>query len=70
MVKLWPALWNRAAANRTVAEGVPALPGFVRVTYQLEALKTKQRIGHFDPAMIPDPKAWLEARLGLLRSLA
>ncbi len=70
MKKLWPKLWNKAGAKRSVAGGVPALPGFVRVTYQLETLKTNQRIGHFDLTKIPDPKAWLESRLGPLRILA
>ena len=70
MMKLWPKLWpNTRAADRTVADGVPALPGFVRVSYQLEALKRKQRAGHFDLTKIPDPEAWLTGRLGPLRIL-
>ena len=51
MVRLWPDLWpNEKAADRTMAAGVPALPGFEQVAYQLKGPKMKQRIGHFDRA--------------------
>ena len=67
MVKLWPKLWpNEKAAYRTVSAGVPKLPPFVEVEYQLRGPKMKPRIGYFDPAVIPDPRAWLGARLGPL----
>lgn len=67
LVRLWPTIWpNRSAADRTLQEGVPELPGFIQVTYQLAGPKMKQRIGYFDLAVIPDPHAWLEAKLGPL----
>ena len=66
-VKCWPALWpNEKAAYRTVSAGVPKLPGFIEVKYQLRGPKMNCRIGYFDPAFIPDPRAWLEAKLGPL----
>jgi len=70
MVKLWPTLWpNEKAADRTVKTGIPNLTGFTLVTYQLEDAKKKRRNGHFDTNLIPDPRAWLEGRLGPLRIL-
>jgi len=70
LARLWPALWpNTRAADRTVHQGVPKLPGFVEVRYQLVGPKMKRRIGYFDPAVISDPRAWLEARLGPLAPL-
>jgi putative DNA primase/helicase len=67
LTKLWPALWpNEKAADRTLKAGAPELPGFVEVTYQLRGPKKKLRVGYFDLAVIPDPRAWLEARLGPL----
>jgi hypothetical protein len=67
LVKLWPALWpNDTAARRTLEQGIPQLPGFERVEYQLAGPKMKKRIGYFDPRLIPDPHAWLTQRLGRL----
>ena len=67
LVKLWRKLWpNEKAAYRTVKAGVPKLPNFERVEYQRAVPKMKQRVGYFDLALIPDPRAWLEARLGPL----
>jgi putative DNA primase/helicase len=67
LVKLWPQLWpHRKAATRTLTSGVPTLPGFVEVRYQLAGAKMNRRRGYFDPAVIPDPSAWLEAWLGPL----
>ena len=67
LVELWRHLWpNEKAAYRTVKAGVPPLPGFERVEYQLAVPKMKQRVGYFDLALIPDPHAWLEAQLGPL----
>ena len=60
MVKLWPELWtNEKAAYRTIQEGVPALPGFEQVAYQLKGPKMKRRLGYFDRTVIADPKGWL-----------
>ena len=67
MVKLWPSLWsNEKAAYRTFKEGVPDLPGFERVEYQLAGPKMNRREALFDRSLIPDPLAWLETRLGAL----
>ncbi len=67
MVKLWPHIWkNDKAAYRTVQQGVPVLPDFVPVTYQVVGPKMKRRQGWFDLRVIPDPKAWLIAHLGEL----
>jgi putative DNA primase/helicase len=67
LVKLWPALWpNEKAAYRMIKAGVPKLPSFEQVEYQLAGPKMKQRMGFFDTQIIPDPRAWLTARLGPL----
>jgi hypothetical protein len=67
MVKLWPALWpHRKAATRTLSSGVPALPGFVEVRYQLAGPNMKPRVGYFDLSVVADPRAWLEAKFGPL----
>jgi Bifunctional DNA primase/polymerase, N-terminal/Primase C terminal 2 (PriCT-2) len=71
LVKIWPALWpNDKAADRTIAMGVPALPGFDLITYQLDGPKMTRRTAYFDRKIIPDPLAWLAARLGPLRDLS
>jgi hypothetical protein len=71
LVKVWPALWpNDKAADRTIAMGVPALPGFDLITYQLDGPKMTRRTAYFDRKIIPDPGAWLEARLGPLKDLS
>jgi hypothetical protein len=36
------------------------------VTYELAGPKQKQRVGYFDPALITDPRAWLERPVGRL----
>jgi putative DNA primase/helicase len=67
LTKLWPQLWpNRTAATRTLKAGVPKLPGFKQVEYQLSGPKMNKRIGYFDLTVIPNPRAWLETRLGRL----
>lgn len=71
MVKIWPQLWpNNIAADRTVKGGLPNLPGFTPIIYQLKGPKKKRRAGHFDLTMIPDPRPWLESRLGPLGFLS
>jgi hypothetical protein len=78
MVKLWPHVWdNDTAARRTLEElrkertAVEKLiAGWRPITYQLPGPKMNQRYGYFDPAVIPDPRAWLEARLGQLKVFA
>jgi putative DNA primase/helicase len=67
LMKCWKHLWpNRQVASRTLKAGVPNLPGFEQVEYQFVGPKMKKRIGYFDLSVIPDPRAWLEARLGRL----
>jgi putative DNA primase/helicase len=67
LVRLWPQWWpNDTAARRSLQQGVPYLPGFEQVEYQLAGPKMNKRIGYFDLTIIPDPRAWLEARLGRL----
>jgi hypothetical protein len=67
LVRLWPTLWpNRKAASRCIKEGVPNIPRFERVVYQLRGAKMNRRIGHFDLTKIPDPRLWLEQKLGEL----
>jgi hypothetical protein len=71
LVKVWPSIWpNDKAADRTIAKGVPALPGFDPITYQLDGPKMTWRTAYFDRRIIPDPRTWLEARLGPLRDLS
>jgi hypothetical protein len=71
MVRIWPTIWpNTRAADRTIAMGVPALPGFERLSYQIEGAKMKPRIAYFDSELVPDPRSWLEARLGPLTDLS
>jgi hypothetical protein len=70
LMKLWPELWpNEKAAYRTVQQGVPSLPAFERVDYQLAGAKLKRRVGYFDRTLIPDPCAWLQEKLGPLAPL-
>jgi hypothetical protein len=67
MTRVRPELWpNRKAATRTLKQGVPSLPGFVPVHYQLVGAKMKRRLGYFDPALISDPRTWLREQLGAL----
>ena len=67
MVKVRSDLWKyKSAADRTIEAGMPVLPGFVRVNYQLAGARQKPRIAYFDPSRIPDPVAWLRERLGPL----
>src|SRR5262249_37873239 len=52
LMQLWPQLWpNRSAAYRTLQGGVPKLPGFERVEYQLAGPKMNKRVGYFDLAL-------------------
>jgi len=70
LVKLWPGLWsNEKAAYRTVKDGVPKLPGFEQVAYQLGGPKMKERVAYFDLSLILDPAAWLAERLGPLAAI-
>ena len=62
----WP---NDKAADRTLKQGVPTLPGFVPMTYQLKGPRMKWRRALFDPIVIPDPRAWLEGKLGPIRGM-
>ena len=63
MVKVYPTIWsNNSAADRTMDQGAPELPGFAPVTYQLAG--RKQRLAYFDLTIIPEPMVWLRERLG------
>ena len=63
MVKVYPKIWsNNSAADRTMDQGAPELPGFAPVTYQLAG--RKQRLAYFDLTIIPEPMVWLRERLG------
>jgi bifunctional DNA primase/polymerase-like protein/primase-like protein len=65
MVRLYPSIWSHEKkADRTIKQGVPALPGFQAVTYQLVGERMKPRLAYFDSSLLPDPQAWLEERLG------
>jgi hypothetical protein len=65
MVKVFPLTWpNNSAADRTIHQGVPKLPGFVPVKYQLPG--KKRRLAYFDLSVVPDPMAWLRVRFGTL----
>lgn len=67
LMKVWPGLWpNHSAADRTLKDGVPKLPGFELVTYQLDGNGQKPRTAYFDRSLIDDPGAWLMERLGPL----
>jgi putative DNA primase/helicase len=67
LMKVWPEIWsNHSAAERTLKNGVPKLPGFERVDYQLDGPKMNKRVAYFDRRLIPDPVAWLTERLGTL----
>jgi putative DNA primase/helicase len=71
LVTIWPMIWkNTRAADRTLTMGIPNLSGFEQLKYQLEGPKMKPRIAWFDRTRIPDPRAWLEARLGSLTILS
>ena len=63
MVKVYPAIWpNNSAADRTIEQRLPVLPGFAPVTYQLAG--RKRRLAYFDLTIIPEPMVWLRERLG------
>ena len=65
LMKIWPHLFtDKNVADRAIAKGVPALPGFELISYRPAGAKMKWRIGHFDRSLIPDPAAWLSERLG------
>jgi hypothetical protein len=70
LVKAWPSIWNDMSAKRTLDQ-MKKEPVFDKltadwrvITYQLVGPKVKLRVGYFDHDRIPDPKAWLEQRLG------
>jgi hypothetical protein len=64
LMAIWPHLWpNRQAATRTLQQPLPQLPGFQPFKYQVVGPKLNKRTGYFDLTHIPDPRAWLEAKL-------
>ena len=80
LTRCWPALWpNTRAADRMLVqlkrerplmEMRQLLKGWRAVTYQPTGNGQRQRVGYFDHMMIADPKTWLEAKIGPLRSYA
>jgi putative DNA primase/helicase len=65
LMKAWPDLWpNHNVADRTLRTGVPDLPGFVPVPYQLVGAKMNERLAYFDLTVVPYPMSWIEERLG------
>ncbi len=64
--RIWPTIWGSLiTARRDVAQGVPTLPGFVKLTYRPKAPKAKKRVGYFHTFLCPDPARALEERLGI-----
>lgn len=75
IIKAWPKKYRSDAAARWALEDVRRSPELVAliarwqpVTYQLAGPKMKPRSARFDRARISDPKAWLERRIGPLKS--
>ena len=73
LVKVWPLVWaNTTAAYRTLKElkEEPAfkemIAGWRVVTYQFAGAGMKPRLGYFNLAVVPNPRAWLETKLGPL----
>jgi hypothetical protein len=67
LMKTWPDLWpNHSVADRTLRAGVPELPGFVPVPYQLAGAKMNERLAYFDMSIVPYPISWIEEKLGLV----
>ena len=63
LVKIWPKLFNLAAAKRAVKDGLPLLPGLVPFHYQVKGERQKVRLAYYDPKIITDPLQWLQKRL-------
>ena len=76
MAAAWPGVWRNDTAAKRTLEGLRKkstlavlqrlLVSWQAVTYRLSGPKMKQRIGYFDRALIPDPRAWLASKLGPL----
>ena len=77
MARAWPAVWEtpRAAKEwgvRSQEHGTDLLyrslsiEGWSRVRYQRAGAKQRWKEARFDPAVVPDPRGWLEARLAPL----
>ncbi len=69
LMLLWPARWKTLRAARwALRDGVWVPPGFVRIQYRFAGRKGHKpgrlRVAYYDPHIIPDPKVWLEERLG------
>jgi hypothetical protein len=74
MARAWPDVWATAQAAkdwlRGNTVGFPLVDYYKgklhRVRYHLTGAKQKWRTAWVDPAVVPDARAWLEARLGSL----
>ena len=73
----YPGLWaSWEAAKKAMGRGqrgtnpnmglTGECPPLVRVGYQLAGQRHHRVEAQFDPAIVPDPRAWLEKQLGLL----
>jgi hypothetical protein len=59
----------RGGSDAEDARGKPdalrtLIAGWQPITYQPSGAKQKRRVGYFGPAVVPDPRAWLETKLG------
>ena len=69
MVRLWPDLWpNEKAADRTLAAGRAGAARIRAGSLSARGAEDETALGHFDRALIPDPRAWLTEHLGSLAS--
>lgn len=80
MAACWPDVWETPEAarqwqKRSTSGQSPIENILYRemtacdFRYQRPGARQKWRNGSFDPTVVPDPQAWLEARLGLLARL-
>ncbi|WP_139234305.1 hypothetical protein [Methylobacterium pseudosasicola] len=69
MAAAWPARWATTAAARDWRArngSIELQTDAIRFRYQREGRNQKWRTGSYDPARVPDLRAWLENRLGPL----
>jgi hypothetical protein len=80
MARAWPGVWATAKAARDwlnlksvdfpliidSIKGDSTLFPLLRFRYQPAGVKQRWRLAWVDPAVVPDARAWLEARLGPL----
>ena len=69
LMTIWPKRYKTVSAARwALANGVSQPPGFIEIAYQYAGTRGHKpgrvRIAYYDPKLIPDPRAWLQERLG------